>query len=364
MLLVRNYGLDVLRILLCLTVVVFHYGGEWSCGGGVAVDGFFVLSGFLAVCSARGSAQGNIVEYYRKKCWRLLPVLLIAWAVGLAVLFVEGELASAWPGLRRLVLEPTRAMSQMTGIGSVWFLTCIMFFLALFPWLYRYYGKKIFLWILTASILFAVFRSGMCPLAELYFQVSFRLWQFLLGMWCASWNMERIRISWRWFWIGTGAAWLLASSFVGNREIGFLLNNLLPKYIISSGGFALFISSLWSVRLPSLSKKLLKWLGIGAGMTYALFLFHQPVRILVSWGMKRGFRMLREHAGMDWQEDAFPVLLCGMSLCASLLVSYFVYQYVEVRWVGKRLRKESLARNGVLEGAGKMARIKYLGKDE
>jgi peptidoglycan/LPS O-acetylase OafA/YrhL len=206
MLLVRNYGLDVLRILLCLTVVVFHYGGEWSCGGGVAVDGFFVLSGFLAVCSARGSAQGNIVEYYRKKCWRLLPVLLIAWAVGLAVLFVEGELASAWPGLRRLVLEPTRAMSQMTGIGSVWFLTCIMFFLALFPWLYRYYGKKIFLWILTASILFAVFRSGMCPLAELYFQVSFRLWQFLLGMWCASWNMERIRISWRWFWIGTGAA--------------------------------------------------------------------------------------------------------------------------------------------------------------
>ena len=89
MLLVRNYGLDVLRILLCLTVVVFHYGGEWSCGGGVAVDGFFVLSGFLAVCSARGSAQGNIVEYYRKKCWRLLPVLLIAWAVGLAVPYLH-----------------------------------------------------------------------------------------------------------------------------------------------------------------------------------------------------------------------------------------------------------------------------------
>lgn len=350
MLPVRNYGLDVLRILLCLTVVVFHYGGLWSCGGSVAVDGFFVLSGFLAVCSARASEQGNIVEYYRKKCWRLLPVLLIAWAAVFAVRLVQGQQAAFWPGLRRLVLEPTLTMSRMTGIDSVWFLICVMFFLALFPWLYRYYEKKIFLWILAASILFAAFRSGMYPFAVrapsggLYFQVSFRLWQFLLGMWCASWNMERIRISWRWFWIGTGAAWLLASSFVRDREIGSL-NYSLPGCIVSSGVFALCVSSLWSVRLPSLSKKLLKWLGIGAGMTYALFLFHQPVM----WNVGAVSRMLRKHAGIDCQVGE---LLCGMALCVSLFVSYFVYQYVEVRWVGKKLRKESSARNGALERAG------------
>ena len=67
MLPVRNYGLDLLRILLCLTVVFFHYSGGWNCGGSVAVDGFFVLSGFLAVRSAGGFTQGSIGEYCRKK---------------------------------------------------------------------------------------------------------------------------------------------------------------------------------------------------------------------------------------------------------------------------------------------------------
>lgn len=67
MLPVRNYGLDLMRILLCLTVVFFHYSGGWNCGGSVAVDGFFVLSGFLAVRSAGGFTQGSIGEYCRKK---------------------------------------------------------------------------------------------------------------------------------------------------------------------------------------------------------------------------------------------------------------------------------------------------------
>lgn len=347
----RNYGLDLLRILLCLTVVFFHYSGGWNCGGSVAVDGFFVLSGFLAVRSAGGSAQGNIVEYYRKKCWRLLPVLSIAWAVGFSILLVEGRQAAAWPGLRLLATAPTLAMLKMMGNAAVWFIGCIIVFLALFPWLYRYYGKKSFLWLLTASVLFAAIRSGMHPFAVaesdgLYYQASFRLWQFLLGMWCASWNTERWRISWRWFWIGTGAAWLLASSAVRYRGIGFL-NYSLPGYIASSGVFALCVASLWSVRLPSLSKPLLKWVGIGAGMTYALFLFHIPVM----QGMITVFRMLREHAGMDWREDKFPVLGWGMALCASLFLSYFVYQYVEVRWAGKKLGKESAARREAWERA-------------
>lgn len=86
MLPVRNYGLDLLRILLCLTVVIFHYRGCKDCGGSVAVDGFFVLSGFLAIHSS-GVGGGGIGSYYRKKAWRLLPVMIVAWAIGNAVLF-------------------------------------------------------------------------------------------------------------------------------------------------------------------------------------------------------------------------------------------------------------------------------------
>lgn len=154
MLPVRNYGLDPLRILLCLTVVFFHYSGGWNCGGSVAVDGFFVLSGFLVVRSAGGFTQGSIGEYCRKKGWRLLPVLLIAWTAGFAVLLVEGQQAMAWAGVTLLIAAPTLAMWKMMGNVAVWFIVCIMAFLALFPWLYRYYGKRPFLWLLAASVLF------------------------------------------------------------------------------------------------------------------------------------------------------------------------------------------------------------------
>lgn len=252
MLPVRNYGLDLLRILLCLTVVFFHYSGGWNCGGSVAVDGFFVLSGFLTVRSAGGFTQGSIGEYCRKKGWRLLPVLLIAWTAGFAVLLIEGQQATAWAGVRLLIAAPTLAMWKMMGNAAVWFIVCIMAFLALFPWLYRYYGKRPFLWLLAASVLFAAFRSGtVMDYGRLYYQVSFRLWQFLLGMWCASWNMERWKSSWRWFWIGAGAAWLLASSAATHEGIG-ALNYSFPGYVVSSVIFALCIASLWSVRLPSL----------------------------------------------------------------------------------------------------------------
>ena len=140
-------------------------------------------------------------------------MLLIVWTAGFAVLLVEGQQATAWAGVTLLIAAPTLAMWKMMGNAAVWFIVCIMAFLALFPWLYRYYGKRPFLWLLAASVLFAAFRSGtVMDYGRLYYQVSFHLWQFLLGMWCASWNMEQWKSPWRWFWIGAGAAWLLASS--------------------------------------------------------------------------------------------------------------------------------------------------------
>lgn len=260
-----------------------------------------------------------------------------------------------------LVIAPTLALAQMMENASVWFIGCILAFLALFPWLRRCYGKKLFMWLLAASVLFALVRSGMRPFAVsesggLYYQVTFRLWQFLLGMWCASWNMERWKISWRWFWIGAGAAWLLASSMIRWRVIG-ALNYSFPGYVVSSGIFALCIASLWSVRLPSLSRPVLKWVGIGAGMTYALFLFHVPVKL----GM---LHMLRKLWAADFREEEFPVLFWGIALCVSSVLAYFTYQYVEVRWVGRKLKKNRKPGMKPRKEQGKMTGKKYLGKDE
>lgn len=69
-------------------------------------------------------------------------MLLIAWTAGFAVLLIEGQQATAWAGVRLLIAAPTLAMWKMMGKAAVWFIVCIMAFLALFPWLIRYYEKS------------------------------------------------------------------------------------------------------------------------------------------------------------------------------------------------------------------------------
>lgn len=48
--------------------------------------------------------------------------------------------------------------------------------------------------------------------------------------------------------------------------------------------------------------------------------------------------------GGDWRGNEVaggwpPSFILGIALCVSLVIAYFVYQHVEVRQVGKRLKK-------------------------
>ena len=202
------------------------------------------------------------------------------------------------------------------GKAAVWFIVCIMAFLALFPWLYRYYEKRPFLWLLAASVLFAAFRSGtVMDYGRLYYQVSFRLWQFLLGMWCASWNMERWKSPWRWFWIGAGAAWLLASSAATHEGIGALSYSF-PGYVVSSVIFALCIASLCPCLPPPEMGG--DWRGNGL----------RPFSVPHAGDAGHG-RSTPHAAGTCGNEVGGgwpPVLFWGIALCVSLVIAYFVYQ--------------------------------------
>ena len=77
----RRLDLDGLRGLAVLLVVGFHAGIPWLRGAFVAVDVFFVLSGFfLAVTLTRLLATGEPVrlrELFARRIWRLLPALVL-----------------------------------------------------------------------------------------------------------------------------------------------------------------------------------------------------------------------------------------------------------------------------------------------
>ena len=84
----RRLDLDGLRGLAVLLVVGFHAGVPWLRGAFVAVDVFFVLSGFfLATTLTRLLATGEPVrpaEVVARRVWRLLPALVVVLLATLA----------------------------------------------------------------------------------------------------------------------------------------------------------------------------------------------------------------------------------------------------------------------------------------
>src|SRR5690349_3947443 len=90
----RRADIEGLRGLAVLLVVCFHAGVTWLRGAFIAVDVFFVLSGFFLTSSLLrrlvtedGVALGDV---YARRLWRLLPamaVVLVATLVSAMLLY-------------------------------------------------------------------------------------------------------------------------------------------------------------------------------------------------------------------------------------------------------------------------------------
>ena len=100
---VRYIRLDMLRIVCCAAVLLYHMG---LLGGGFfAVCTFFVLSGYLGVRSAFRQEKFNILKHYLKRLLNIyLPLLVVVLiTVGVVSLLpqinwlnLKPETTSAW----------------------------------------------------------------------------------------------------------------------------------------------------------------------------------------------------------------------------------------------------------------------------
>ncbi len=92
----RYAGLDGLRAIAVMTVIVFHLSPGALPGGYLGVDIFFVISGFLitALLVREHDKNGRIrlVEFWKRRARRLLPALtLLVLACGTAALSAGGN---------------------------------------------------------------------------------------------------------------------------------------------------------------------------------------------------------------------------------------------------------------------------------
>jgi len=94
-------GLDGLRGLAVLAVIVYHADKSWLPGGFLGVEVFFVVSGYLitALLVAEREREGQVAlgDFWVRRARRLLPALFVT-LIGVGAytaLFVRDELGQS-----------------------------------------------------------------------------------------------------------------------------------------------------------------------------------------------------------------------------------------------------------------------------
>jgi peptidoglycan/LPS O-acetylase OafA/YrhL len=95
----RFPGLDGLRAIAAILVVLFHFGGPQVLQGWIGVHLFFVLSGFLitTLLLREHDRTGRValVDFYLRRAFRILPVYLLVLAVVVVGCLLTGTFHSS-----------------------------------------------------------------------------------------------------------------------------------------------------------------------------------------------------------------------------------------------------------------------------
>lgn len=119
-------SLDGLRAVACIAVATRHAGLPVP-GGYLGVTIFFVLSGYLITTLLLEEVQGvDLRGFWRRRVWRIAPLLVTVSTIGLAVALVVGHhdtviggLGSFTLGLNWLVVQDPEAAGLLNGNWSV-----------------------------------------------------------------------------------------------------------------------------------------------------------------------------------------------------------------------------------------------------
>lgn len=326
---VKIWSLQALRFWAALGVVLFHayvatlymshrlgvLGETGAVFGRAGVDVFFVLSGVIITLTSKGLTAG---AFLTRRARRILPLYGLLTALYLAARIFKGGVdwrevitsLTLWPALDRMV-EPT--------VPVAWTLCFEMLFYAataLVLW------RRKLIWLVLAAFGTALaIRSG----PVLSYVGNPIIIEFLMGI-----ALTRLP-KWR------GAVWLIPVSLAAMWFLGtggyspdfevpdFLSGNMAWRRLLFLGLPAAAV--VWGTMQLDVRQGLLTYLGEAS---YALYLTHLPVVIIVAWALCRF-------------TPAPPDAVVGIAAAASIALAWRVHELFEkpmLNW----LRKPVLAR--------------------
>jgi peptidoglycan/LPS O-acetylase OafA/YrhL len=341
-------GIDTMRAVAVLSVLVYHLHASWLPGGFLGVDVFFAISGYVVASSLVRTSAGQTgwrlaLGFYSRRLVRLYPALLLCLlsTFALTVLFVPSSWLStttwgtglfAFAGLSNFALvwlaEPYFSpRAEFNPFTHTWSLAVEEQFYVVFPWLvagwlaWRADGNArrptvwltLMLVLTLASVVFSAWASMYRPGLAFYMLPS-RFWELAAGVWLARAHASGMGLSPQW---KAGAAVaavagivVVAVSLAFAPSVGFPWPGALAAVL----GTLLCLQGLAAARALSQPLPWVEWppvLYVGR-ISYSLYLWHWPVFVLMRWT-----------AGLD---DAWE---CGAALAVSLLLSALTHHTLE-----------------------------------
>jgi peptidoglycan/LPS O-acetylase OafA/YrhL len=307
-------GIDGLRAIAVVAVMIYHLVPKALPGGFVGVDVFFVISGYVVTGSLlrdRGLSLGRfIAAFYARRFRRIIPALVVCLCVTVlaAVAFIpeawlsrsmQDTALNAFFGLSNFALVSSddgyfAPRSEFNPYTHTWSLAVEEQFYLLFPFL-------IYLWIsrsgtasakavsallvslCVASLLGCAWASRYAP-NQAYFMLPSRFWELGAGAGvCLMADSYRRRIV---ATLGPGALsaiglLLVALSMAAADRLAFPFPWALPAVL---GSALLIVSTTTSSGQGRINRLLGARPMVAVGLlSYSLYLWHWPVYTLARW---------------------------------------------------------------------------------
>lgn len=337
--------IDGLRAIAIILVLLYHGGISLFPSGFIGVDVFFVISGYLITGIIHQSLADNrfsFMEFYNRRLWRLQPVLIcfiFVTTLLTLVFFLPDDLIQFSRSARKASLFMSNLFFNHTTTGyfspdvhqlpllHTWslaiewqcYLILPVFMYALHRIVSLKYLAKVIYALTFVCLLVSFYYSKALP-AQTYYQLSSRLFEFLIGSCVALVPMTTITIHRYVLNVLGGVALVVIISMASFDTIllgypnGYaLLVCIATALLIALGRYfpSGFIASI-------LSFKPLVFIGI---LSYSLYIWHWPI-----------FALLR------YQTIAETPLVLSLVYGLILCMAYLSWRYIEkpsrqLKWV-------------------------------
>lgn len=339
-------GLDGMRAIAVIAIIIFHLNPKWLPGGFLGVDTFFIISGYLIttllIKEYESNESINLLHFWYKRIKRLLPpVLFMMFIVIQYIIFFDREL------LYQVKKDMYAALVYMSNwwyifdgldyfqsleprpLKHLWSLAIEEQYYILFPFillmLFKFLKKKsnifmvfFIISLISMGVMWALFDPQK-SISRIYFGTDTRLQTLLLGaMLALLWPAYKLKqhppkyVVWLIDIIGLiGCAFLIRAFFVFTEHSANLFHGGL--YVLGIFTLLFIMASVHPDTIISkvLSLPVLTWIG---RYSYSLYLWHYPIIVLMQSHFIQG---------------QIPWYVHVMALVLTLVMAIISYQLIE-----------------------------------